>query len=328
MLERFPLFIAAFICAIILGFLLLPVLRKIKASQTILHYVKEHAAKQGTPTMGGIIFLLASAGVLFAWGAGQNAIVAFSIAFGYGVVGFLDDFIKIYFKRNLGLKAYQKIIFQLAVALIASLYVYLNKLTVFTIPFSNAEIDFGIWSIPLVIVALIATTNCVNLTDGLDGLATSTGIVSLLAFGALILLKANSADLSGYIFVSNELMGLVNMCISVSGALLAFLAFNIFPAKVFMGDTGALSIGGFIAMSAILSGYTLFIPIIGLMFVVSGISVIAQVFTFKVFKKRIILMAPYHHHLQQKKMHENRITLIYFIITMLASLLVLYFTVF
>jgi phospho-N-acetylmuramoyl-pentapeptide-transferase len=305
----------------------IPALKRFKASQTILHYVKEHMGKQGIPTMGGIIFIAAIVISYFVYASALNKLsgVALAIMFSYGVVGFLDDFIKIRYKRNLGLRAYQKIIFQLLISFIASFFVYYSGITTLSVPFSAAETDLKLWIVPLSMFVFLATSNCVNLTDGIDGLAGGTSFICFIALALLIYKKADLLDLSGLIMQSEEYKNLFLLSVSGAGAMLGYLHFNSYPAKVFMGDTGSLALGGLIASLAIFSGYSLFIPVIGIMFVVSGLSVIAQVFSFQVFRKRVFLMAPYHHHLQQKGMHEAKITMLYMTITLIMSLFALCF---
>lgn len=323
-----PVFLLTFFITLLLGLILLPILKKNKASQTILHYVKEHSAKQGIPTMGGIIFIfsIAVSFLLYASQISRFGAVAAAIMLAYGTVGFLDDYIKIRYKRNLGLKAYQKIIFQFSIAAIASFFVYYNEITVLEIPFTTLQVDFKWWIIPITMIVFLAATNSVNLTDGLDGLAGGTSFVCFLVIAVLIYFKVNDFDISGNTLLYEEYYNLFYLSVSGSGAMLGFLCFNSYPAKIFMGDTGSLALGGLIASLAILSGYSLFIPFIGIMFVVSAVSVIAQVFSFKVFKKRVILMAPYHHHLQQKGHHEAKITMMYMTITLIISIILLYFS--
>lgn len=328
MIERIPVFMLTFFLTIFLGILLLPALRKAKASQTILHYVKEHSSKQGTPTMGGIIFVLAIAlsFTVYSTDKSSYALVALAISAGYGIVGFLDDYIKIRFKRNLGLRAYQKIIFQVIVATVAAVFAYQSGITELHLPFTKTTVDLGAFVIPLTIAVFIATTNCVNLTDGLDGLAGGTSLIVFFALSLLLSAKHDWLDMSGYSFLSGEYYNLLNLSVSCCAAVLGFLCFNSYPAKVFMGDTGSLALGGFIASISVFSGNTLFILVFGVMFVVSGLSVILQVFFFKVFKRRIVLMAPYHHHLQQKGHHEAKISAVYMIITLCLSLICVYFS--
>ena len=175
-------------------------------------------------------------------------------------------------------------------------------------------------------VYFLATCNSVNLTDGLDGLSGGTSFVCFIVLSIMIYIKSDIFDLSGNTILSEEYRNLFCLSVSGAGAMLGYLCFNSYPARVFMGDTGSLALGGFIASLAGLSGYSLFIPIIGIMFVVSAVSVIVQVFSFQVFGKRVILMAPYHHHLQQKGHHEAKITMMYMTVTAVISLIMLYFS--
>ena len=309
-------FILCGLCAFAFATLVAPFIistcKRFKASQTILHYVDKHAAKEGTPTMGGLIFLFASLiGICFF--LHENIFLSFFlliITFSYALLGFLDDFIKIHYHHNEGLKPYQKIIGQVGLALIVSLYVYFSGRT--SLNFFGLEFDIGIFIIPLVILVLVATTNSVNLTDGLDGLAGGVSFVYLLFFGIILSLLG-----------STELSNLAICCFAMCGGVLGFLIFNCFPAKIFMGDTGSLALGGFIGAVAVLSGLELILPIMGIMFVLSAVSDIIQVLYFKKTKKRVFLMAPLHHHFEQKGVHENRIVIVYICITMVISLAVL-----
>ena len=303
---------AALLCA-----LLIPLLKRLRAGQYILGYVKEHASKGGTPTMGGIAFVAAAAAAAAAFGllADRHTLVALTFGLAYAAVGFLDDLLKLRGRHNLGLHAWQKIVFQMVVALFAGLYCWKSELTLFRIPFSAVTFDAGIWTVPLVAFAFVATTNCVNLTDGLDGLAASVGFWYFAAFAALILLfSGTGSPLSG-------------LCFALCGALAGYLLFNTNRASVFMGDTGSLGMGGFAASVAAFSGNLLFLPVVGIMFVCSGISVILQVIYYKRTKKRIFLMAPLHHHLQEKGYAEGKIAYVYSFITAAAGLCCLFFAI-
>ena len=295
--------------------LLIPLLRRRKAEQYILGYVREHSGKAGTPTMGGLAFVCAAAAVAAAFGlyADKRAAVAAAFGAAYAAVGFLDDFLKAHYKRNLGLRAYQKIVFQLALALIAGLYCYFGGMTRLNIPFSRLSFDIGGWMVPLTAFAFVASANCVNLTDGLDGLAASVSFWYFAALAALIFLG------------SAQNVPLARLCLILCGALAGYLLFNTYRASVFMGDTGSLSLGGFAAALAAFSGNLLYIAVLGIMFVCSGISVIAQVIYYKRTKKRIFLMAPLHHHFQQKGYAESKIVYAYSAVTAAAGLLCLLF---
>ncbi len=317
------------VCLLFCG-LLLPVLKRLKAGQEILQYVTEHSGKQGTPTMGGIAFILAVAlmsGFFCNWSNRATA-VAIVVFIAYGVVGFLDDFIKIRYKRNMGLHAYQKIIVQLAIAVLVALFVH-SEVSVgdkLRIPFTEIEISIGFWIVPLVIFIYLACTNSVNLTDGIDGLAASTTICFLAGMIALLNRELQLLESVGDTYAYNQTKDVITLCLMCCGALAAFLLFNCNDAKVFMGDTGSLALGAMVACVAIFTRMSLFIPIVGLMFVVSSISVIMQVLYFKLTKgKRIFLMAPFHHHLQKKKWSETRICVLYCIVTVCITFILLAF---
>ena len=297
-------------CAIALA-LCYPVLllcRKLKFSQTILKYVESHKGKSGTPTMGGIIFILASI-VTYAIFAGEDSLFAWlslAIMAGYGVIGFLDDFIKIKFRQNKGLSPWQKIFGQVGIAIIVGVFVYLKVGTSIDFLGMTINLDWGI--IPFTIFVFLAITNSVNLTDGLDGLAGGVSSVYVLFFGLILGLSS-----------SGLLQELSVVCFAMFGAIVGYLAINTYPAKIFMGDTGSLALGGFIASISIFSGKVLLMPIMGIMFVLSAVSVILQVVYFKRTKKRIFLMAPLHHHFEKKGVNENRIVTIYIIVTGIIS---------
>lgn len=305
-------YIIAFLSALGLGLLLtFPVIhlcKKLKISQTILHYVDKHTAKSGTPTMGGWIFILAGMAVSLIFifdGDFFVPLIVLLVMLGYGLLGFLDDYIKIKFHQNEGLRPYQKIIGQVGISLIVALYVYFKVGT--SIDLFGLKIELGLFIIPFIILFFVAVTNAVNLTDGLDGLAGGVSGAYLLFFGIILAL------LSGY-----DRLALI--CFAFVGAILAFLCVNSFPAKIFMGDTGSLALGGLIAGIAVFSGLELIMPIIGIMFVMSVLSDILQVAHYKRTKRRIFKMAPLHHHFEKLGVHENRIVTIYIVITLVCGL--------
>lgn len=302
-------FLSALAIGLILAYPILIVCKKLKVSQTILHYVDKHAGKSGTPTMGGWIFILsgilASCIFIFFRPDYFNSLLVLLIMLGYGILGFLDDFIKIRFHQNEGLKPYQKIIGQVGIALIIAIYIYLNVGT--SLDLFGLKLDLGFWIIPFIVFFYVAVTNSVNLADGLDGLAGGVSSAYLVFFGVILAL------LSGF-----ENLAIVSF--AMVGAIIAFIAFNGFPAKIFMGDTGSLALGGLIASLAVFSGLELIMPIIGILFVLTVVSDILQVAYYKKTKKRIFKMAPLHHHFEQLGVHENRIVTIYIIITIVCGL--------
>ena len=304
--------IVALAFSLLLAPLVISVCKKLKASQSILHYVDKHAQKEGTPTMGGFIFLLAMlVGIFFLMSEQRfSSFFLILVTLSYALLGFLDDFLKVHFHHNEGLKPYQKIIGQFGLALIVALYIYFSGRT--SLNFFGLTFDIGLFIIPLVILVLLATTNSVNLTDGLDGLAGGVSFVYLLIFGIILTLATNV-----------ELNNLALVTFSLCGGLLGFLVVNSYPAKIFMGDTGSLALGGFIGTLAVLTGLELILPIMGVMFVLSALSDIIQVLHFKRTKKRVFLMAPLHHHFEQKGVHENRIVVVYIVITTVMCLSVL-----
>lgn len=303
--------IVSFVFSVIFCFVLIPLLRKWKAGQNILSYVKEHKKKSGTPTMGGLAFIAAALLATFLFERTYRRIFVLSIVIGisYMIIGLIDDMLKRKHKENLGLKAWQKFSFQIIVAIFAAFYCYRSGLTELHFPFLKRSIDIGYWIFPLSIMAFVATVNAVNLTDGLDGLAAGSCAPFFLSIGSLILLQKGETSLSVLSF-------------TLCGALLGYLCFNVSPASVFMGDTGSLALGGFAASIGVFSGNTLYLLIIGMVFVLSVISVIMQVIYYKVTGgKRIFLMSPIHHHFQEKGFSESKIAYAYAMITLLLGVL-------
>jgi len=323
-------FLYAFFFALIVSPLVISIMKREKIKQTILHYVDGHKSKNGTPTMGGLIFLISISVISLICFQGKSLYAKMSVIIflAYGVVGFLDDYIKFKFKRNLGLRAYQKILFQLLVSFAVGFFVYKNIGGVLLIPFTNKFIDFGIWIIPFVILIYLATTNSVNLTDGLDGLATSTTLIFLISFVVLLNIFMETGVVAINVSNLEEFKNLSTLSVVACGVLLCFLLFNCFPAKIFMGDTGSLALGSLIASISIFSGMELYIPILGIVFVSSAVSVILQVAYYKLTKKRIFLMAPLHHHFEKKGVHEVRITFCYSLVSLIIGVVVILINIF
>ena len=297
----------SFALSLIFTKILIPLLRKWKAGQNILSYVKEHKQKSGTPTMGGIAFIFAAvfSSALFSRRADRKIVLSIAVGLAFMIVGLLDDFLKRKHKENLGLRAWQKFTFQACISLLASVFCFRIGATQWQIPFTQKTLDLGIWSVPLLVFVFLATVNAVNLTDGLDGLASGVGVAFFFFIGLLVCLQCGDLNFSILSF-------------ALVGALLGYLPFNVSPASVFMGDTGSLALGGFAACICSFSGNALYIAVVGLPFVFSVASVIVQVAYFKITGgKRVFLMSPLHHHFQKKGYSESKISYAYFLISAL-----------
>ncbi len=297
--------------------------RKLKFRQTILKYVDNHQGKSGTPTMGGIGFIAAIviSGLIFGDRSEfTTMLLLLLVTLGYGIVGFLDDFIKVFFKRNEGLSPLQKIVFQLLLAIIVSIYAYRSSIMgdKLYLPFTLRIVKIGKLALPLYVIIFLAFTNSVNLTDGLDGLAASVSRVYVLFFGLIVGITAYCNFGS---FFDKGSVNFIIYCMAVCGALSGFLLFNGFPARIFMGDTGSLALGGGMGALAVLSSQALMAPLLGIMYVLTALSVIIQVAYYKKTKKRVFLMAPLHHHFERKGIHENRIVSYYTAVTLAVGLL-------
>lgn len=316
------------ICSIVLTCCLCPfillITKKLKAGQPILGYVTNHYSKSGTPTMGGLAFLLGacSIGIVMNIGYSHYAVVVAVSALGFGIIGFLDDFIKIKSHNNQGLKAYQKLIGQFGLGVILSLFSYNDPGigSELNLPFLNISIDIGLWAVPLYTLFIVGVVNFVNLTDGLDGLVSTTGCIYLIAISIIIFLTSLKSPVS-----ANEYTGLSSLGFSYGCALAVFYVLNSYPAKIFMGDTGSLGTGAIIALTAIFSKNLLLFFVLGIVYVVSGISVIIQVIIFKLTRKRVLKMAPFHHHLERCGIHENKIVAIYSLVTLCGGMIAIFF---
>lgn len=321
MIYIFALITGLFITAILMP-LFIKLMKKFSFSQTILKYVEEHKAKQGTPTMGGVVFMLSTLGVAFCFlGFNKVWFVVFMVGLGFALIGGLDDFLKIKYKRNLGLRPYQKLVGQLGIAIIFSLYVYNNFGTSITIPFFNSTIKLGAFIIPLIVLVSLATTNAVNLTDGLDGLCGSVSVVVSLITVAILLITKNKLFLDGELSSVLKNYRDVSILMAIfAGSLLGFLIYNTNKASIFMGDVGSLGIGGMLAGCYSLFGLELALVVVGICYVISALSVIIQVLVYKKTKKRVFKMAPIHHHFQQCGFSEAKICFSYTISTLVVGL--------
>lgn len=305
--------ILGFVLSIVLSVCIMPVIirvvKKLACSQTILKYVEEHKSKQGTPTLGGLVFFVVTFLVVFFFlDYNTDWFLCLLVGLSFALLGGMDDFIKVKFKRNLGLRPYQKIVGQVGISLIFAFYVFYNVGTSLYIPFFNNSINLGWFIVPTIVLVFLATTNAVNLTDGLDGLAGSVSVVILLI--TIFIFKTMG--------VSNDLSVLLAV---FAGSIVGFLVFNTNKASIFMGDLGSLGIGGLISAVFCLTGLELSLLILGVCFVASALSVIIQVFVFKKFKKRVFKMSPLHHHFQQSGYSEAKITFCYCVVTLVVGLL-------
>lgn len=325
-------FLVTFAISCLLAPFIIRLAKKVGANQEILHYVEAHKGKNGTATFGGLIFVIPAiiVALLFSSGQASTLYVAVGTFFSYCLLGFLDDFIKVHTHKNLGLKAYQKVIGQVGIALILGFYMYNSGIAGSTLllPF-GLTIDLGIFIIPFTILVFLAMTNSANLTDGLDGLAGWTSFIILIGLTAILFITdAKLLSTGGAINISQEYSNLSLIGATTAGGLLAFLCFNSYPAKIFMGDTGSLALGGVITSLAVFSGWTLLLPLICVMFVVSAVSVIIQVLHYKRTKQRIFLMAPLHHHFEKKGVNETKIVAIYIVITIIATVIAVLLTIY
>ena len=311
--------IVSFLIALFLGPVVIPILKRLKVGQSIREEgPKSHFGKTGTPTMGGVIIIFA---ILIAvltsrlFKAEVWAVIFFML--GFGAIGFIDDYIKVVLKRNLGLRAYQKIIGQLIFSVLLAWYgsKYSAMGTTLIIPYVNIHIDLGVLYIPFITFFTVGMVNAVNLTDGLDGLNTGVTLIVMAAFSLI----ANSLIEENKIY---EGISLVSA--AVSGACLGFLKHNANPAKVFMGDTGSLALGGAVAAVAVLSNTVLFIPIIGGIYFAEALSVIIQVLHYKRTKRRIFKMAPIHHHFEMCGWKETKVVGAFWIVTVILAFIGIY----
>ncbi|MBR0276898.1 MAG: phospho-N-acetylmuramoyl-pentapeptide-transferase [Clostridia bacterium] len=300
------------IASLLFGPIFIPILTKLKFGQNIREIgPKWHKNKNGTPTMGGIIFslgLAVSVVASYKFMDYRAYLVLFS-SLGFGIIGFIDDFIKVVLKRNLGLKAWQKLALQIIVSLIF-VFVGIEKGILsmsINIPFTNTQWDMGWIYMPFAVFVMLATVNAVNLTDGIDGLAASVTVVVMMFF-SIISLYINYVSLSLLAF------GLI-------GALMGFLVFNKNPAKVFMGDTGSLMLGGTVGAFALALNNPIILVFIGIVYFAETISVIIQVTSFKLTGKRVFKMSPIHHHFEMCGWNERKIVLVFTFTTVLFCIL-------
>lgn len=306
--------VISFIISVILGPFIIPFLRKLKVGQTVRDDGPQtHLKKSGTPTMGGILILISitATSVIYMKDYPKIMPILFA-ALGFGLIGFLDDYIKVVLKRSMGLRAWQKMLGQFLVTGVFAYYMthYAGVSLAMKLPFMTGKyLDCGIFNVPILFFIIIATVNGANFTDGLDGLASSVTVMIATFFTVVAIGTAS---------------GIEPITCAVVGALLGFLLFNVYPASVFMGDTGSLALGGFVAATAYMLQMPLFIPIVALVYAAEVISVMIQVGYFKISGgKRFFKMAPIHHHFELCGWSETRVVTVFTIATAILCLLAL-----
>ena len=314
-----------FILSTVFGYFLIPILKKIKAGQRINVYVENHQKKSGTPTMGGLIFIIPTIVTILILlftkkiEFSVNLLIVLFVFISYSMIGFLDDYISIKKKRNEGLTQTQKLLLQFVVALVFYLLYSLYKDSKSDLEITALGIKWNLgWFYGVFILfLLVGSSNAVNLTDGLDGLAGGLSAISFLAFG---LISWGSYWIQGY-----QDIGI--FCFVLVGSLIGFLVYNTNTAKVFMGDTGSLTLGATLATIAILTSHELSLAVIGGVFVIETLTVIIQVISVKFFHKRVFLMAPIHHHFERLGWKETDIVKLFWIIGLILALLALIYGV-
>ncbi len=305
-----PVFIA-FAISVVLCPILIPLLKRLKFGQEVRDDGPQtHLKKEGTPTMGGVVILIAMAVTcLFYMKDYPEILPILFVTIGFGLIGFLDDFIKIVMKRSLGLRAWQKMLLQIVVAGVFAYYVvnYTDLNNEIIIPFTGKIVTLSNWAYVLLLMfVVVGTVNGSNFTDGLDGLASS--VTALIAtFFTVVAIGTGS--------------GVAPVTCAAVGALLGFLVFNVYPAKVFMGDTGSLALGGFVAATAYMLKMPLFIVIVAFIYLAEVLSVIIQVVSFKTTGRRVFKMAPIHHHFELCGWPESKVVAIFDIVTALLCVL-------
>lgn len=310
--------IGSLVLALLLGLIFtkieIPIIRNKQMGQNIREEGPEsHKAKAGTPSMGGVALIGAAllaaiiAGISFGAFSGWMAVMILVTA-GFGAVGFLDDYLKVIKKQNEGLNPKQKIIFQFAISVAVAIYAYIVNDAMVYIPFYGQTVSFGILYIPFIIFAVVAMTNAVNLTDGLDGLASGCVALSSLFFA-----------LTAATFFANNSTAIFAACIT--GGCLGFLWWNKNPAKIFMGDTGSLALGGALAIAAISLKMEIFLLLVGLIYVCEALSVVIQVAVFKKTGKRVFRMSPIHHHFELGGMGEKKVVMMFWSVTLVCCII-------
>lgn len=304
-------FVTALLAVAVLGYVGIPMLKKLHAQQSIREDgPQNHQVKAGTPTMGGLFILLGLIiSVLLFVPYGAPLWIMLLLTVGHGALGFFDDFIKAVKKRNLGLTAKQKLLGQM---ILAGIFAYVANTVIglpteLWVPIAKVSIPMGFWYYPFIFLIIVGTTNAVNLTDGLDGLAAGTTAISAMAF-SVVAIMVDNATVAGFMS-------------ALSGACLGFLLYNANPAKVFMGDTGSLALGGALAGAAILTKSELILAVIGGVYVIEALSVIIQVASFKTRGVRVFKMSPIHHHFELCGWKETKVVYVLWLLALVFAIL-------
>lgn len=299
----------AFAISVILSPIVIPFLKKLKFGQFVREEGPEsHLKKSGTPTMGGLIILcsLVITALLYVK-TNKNILPILFVTLGFGLIGFLDDYIKVVMKRSMGLRAWQKMLGQIVVTGVFAYYMVEKTAlgTSLILPFAGSSIDVGKWYVPILFFVVLGTVNGANFTDGLDGLASSVTVL-IVTFFTVVAIGTQA--------------GIAPITCAAVGSLLGFLVYNVYPARVFMGDTGSLALGGLVASTAYVLRMPLFIPVVAFIYFIEVASVIIQVASFKLTGKRVFKMAPIHHHFELCNWPETKVVSIFSIVTAMLCL--------
>ena len=313
-----------FVIAIVCGLVLIPMLRKFHIGQQVYEINERHLKKQGTPTMGGFIFIIpVIVALIYLYITGSieisyNLVILLFVFLSYGLLGFIDDFMKVKLKNNDGLSIVTKFICQMGIALIFYyLFMKGGGSSVLNLSFMHLEVNLG-WGYGIFIfLLLVGMTNAVNITDGLDGLCGGLSVISFLAYG---IIAWNCSWLPGY-------QEIAIFAFILSGALVGFLMFNSHPAKVFMGDLGSLALGGALATIAILTRHEFSLILIGGVFIVEVLSSFIQIIAIRRFKKKVFLKAPLHHHFEELNWEETDIIKLFYTVGLLLAMMAIIYGV-
>ena len=303
----------SFLISVIMSPIVIPYLKKLKFGQFVRDDGPEsHLKKSGTPTMGGLIILLSIVITsLFYIKDYPKIIPVLMVTLGFGLVGFLDDYIKVVMKRSMGLHAWQKMLCQIVITGVFAFYIinYTDLGTSVIVPFVGKELNLGIMYVPVLFLIVLGTVNGANFTDGLDGLASSVTVL-IATFFTVVAIGLKS--------------GIEPITCACVGSLMGFLVYNVYPARVFMGDTGSLALGGFVAATAYMLKMPIFIAIVAFIYLAEVVSVIIQVGYFKLTGKRVFKMAPIHHHFELSGWPETKVVAIFAITTAVLCLIALF----